>query len=436
MSWQDIYNERLGSVTDAVNLMKDGDRLVLAHCVMEASGFQTEMVRQAKEENKFHGVEVAHMVYMGDGAYLQPEMTGHFRHNALFVGGPARKAVKEHRADVTPCHFSAAPALFRSGEFPIDVFACKCTPPNKAGYVNLGVSCDYGVAAIETAKIVVAEVNENVPATFGDTWVHVSQIDAFYKDNCPIAELQPPKIGDLERQIGKNVADLIHDGDCLQLGIGALPDAILSFLHDKKDLGIHTEMISDGVLSLIDEGVINCSKKQIDTGKIVTTFIMGTRKIYDYVDQNPFVEFRPVDYTNNPYVIAQNDNVVSINSCIEVDLQGQVCSEAIGERQISGIGGQMDFIKGANMSKGGRAILAISSQTKGKSKIVPFLQHGAPVTSPRTDVDYIVTEYGVAHLYGKTLRERARQLINIAHPDDRPALIEEYERRFEEKFPG
>lgn len=435
MSWQDIYKSRLGTVTEAVNLLKDGDRLVLAHCIMEASEFQTEMCRQAKEQDKFHNVEVSHMVYMGKGEYLQPDMKGHFFHNSLFIGGAARTAIKEHRADIVPCHFSEIPALFRSGDFPVDVFAFKCTPPNKAGYVNIGLSCDYGVAARMMAKTVIAEVDENVPATFGDTWVHVSEIDAFYVNNSPLIELQPPKIGDMEMKIGKNVADLIHDGDCLQLGIGALPDAILTFLGDKKDLGIHTEMISDGVLPLIENGVINCKKKQIDVGKIVTTFIMGTQKIYDFVDQNPFVVFKPVDVTNNPYEIAKNDNVVSINSCIEIDLMGQACSEAIGERQISGIGGQMDFIKGANMSKGGRAILAISSTTpKGQSKIVPFLTHGATVTAHRADVNYVVTEYGVAKLKGKNLRQRARQLINIAHPDVRPDLIKEYERRFSEKF--
>lgn len=432
MSWQDIYNERLGTVSDAVSQMKSGDRLVFGHCVGEPSAFQTEMVKRADE---FEGVEVVHLVYMGDGAYLQPEMANHFRHNALFVGGGARKAISEKRADFTPSHFSDVPGLFTRGEMPIDVFAFMCTPPNKHGFVNVGTSCDYAKAAISTAKTVVAEMNENMPTTFGETWVHVSEIDCFYHANKPMIELQPPKVSETEMKIGKYVADLIEDGSCLQLGIGSLPDAILSFLGDKKDLGIHTEMISDGVLPLIESGVINCSKKNIDNGKIVTTFIMGTHKLYDYVDNNPFICFKPVNVTNDACEIAKNDKVVAINACIQVDLMGQVCSEAIGSRQISGIGGQMDFIKGANRSKGGKAIIAISSTTpKGISKIVPFLDHGAPVTSARTDVNYIVTEYGVAKMRGESLRSRARQLINIAHPDHRPSLIEEFEARFNEKF--
>ena len=365
-------------------------------------------------------------------------MESHFRHNALFVGAPARRAIAEHRADYTPAFFSDVPRMFRDGTLHVDVFAFTCSPPDERGYVSLGLSCDYGAQAVKSAKTVIAEVNPNMPRTFGETFVHVSEIDAFVPSWEPLPESAPPKISDADRQIGKYIADLVHDGDCLQLGIGAVPDAVCSFLMDKHDLGLHTEMISDGVLPLLEAGVINGQRKQRDVGKVCVTFLMGTRRLYDYVDNNPMIRMLPVDVCNNPAVISQNDNVVSINSCVEVDLQGQVCAEAIGLRQISGIGGQMDFVRGANLSKGGRSIIALHSTTSDQSvsKIVSTITTGGPVTTSRCDVNYIVTEYGVAQLRGKTLRERARQLIAIAHPKFRAALAAEYESRFGEALPA
>ncbi|WP_087066066.1 acetyl-CoA hydrolase/transferase family protein [Intestinibacillus massiliensis] len=431
MNAQEIYKSRLMGVDDAVKLLKSGDRLILGHAVGEPTTFTRRMAELA-EELKFENIEVNHLVYLGGGEYLAPGMEKHFRNNSEFVGAPVRKAIAECRADFTPCFFHEFPKMIREGYITPDVFAAQCTPPDKFGYVNLGVSCDYALAAIEKAKTVILEVNDQMPTTFGSTFVHVSEVDAFFESSHPLPEIQPPKIGELEMKIGKYIADLIPDGACIQLGIGALPDAILSFLGDKKDLGVHTEMISDGTIPLIESGVINGKRKQTFQGKIVSAFFMGTKKFYDYIDHNPAIQMMPVDYTNDPDIIAQNDNVISVNSCVQVDLTGQVCSEAIGERQISGIGGQLDFVRGASRSKGGKAILALSSTTKdGKtSKIVPFLDHGAPVTTDRCDVNYIVTEYGVAELKGKTLRERARRLINIAHPDFRPDLIKEWERRF------
>lgn len=433
MDWRKYYKEHIVTPERAVSMIHDGDRVVFGHAVGEPIVFQRTMAQMAEQ---FHGVEVAHMVYLGSGEYLQPGMESHFRHNALFVGGLARKPIAENRADYTPAFFSDVPRMFRDGTMPVDVFAFTCSPPDERGYVSLGLSCDYGAQAVKSAKTVIAEFNPNMPRTYGESFVHVSEIGAFISSWEPLPESQPAKISDADRQIGKYIADLVRDGDCLQLGIGALPDAVCSFLGDKKNLGLHAEMISDGVLPLLESGVINGKCKQRDVGKVCVTFLMGTRKLYDFVNNNPIINMLPVDVCNNPAIISQNDNVVSINSCVEVDLQGQVCAEAIGLRQISGIGGQMDFVRGANLSKGGRSIIALHSATNNEaaSKIVSTITTGGPVTTSRCDVNYIVTEYGVAQLRGQTLRERAKRLIAIAHPKFRPQLAEEFESRFGEKL--
>ncbi len=433
MDWRKYYKEHTVTPEKAVSMIKDGDRVVFGHAVGEPIVFQRTMARMAE---RFQNVEVAHMVYLGSGEYLQPGMESHFRHNALFVGGLARKPIAENRADYTPAFFSDVPRMFRDGTLPVDVFAFTCSPPDGRGYVSLGLSCDYGAQAVKSAKTVIAEFNPNMPRTYGESFVHVSEIDAFISSWEPLPESQPAKISGADRQIGKYIADLVRDGDCLQLGIGALPDAVCSFLGEKKDLGLHTEMISDGVLPLLESGVINGKCKQRDIGKVCVTFLMGTRKLYDFVNNNPVINMLPVDVCNNPAIISQNDNVVSINSCVEVDLQGQVCAEAIGLRQISGIGGQMDFVRGANLSKGGRSIIALHSTTNDESasKIVSTITAGGPVTTSRCDVNYIVTEYGVAQLRGQTLRERAKRLIAIAHPKFRAELAEEFEKRFGEKL--
>ena len=431
MDWQNYYREHTMTPEEAVSQIRDGDRVMFGHAVGEPIIFQRTMARMAEQ---FHGVVVAHMVYLGSGEYLQPGMESHFRHNALFVGAPARRAIAENRADYTPAFFSDIPLMIRSGEFPVDVFAFTCSPPDEKGYVSIGLSCDYGWQAIKSAKTVIAEVNPNMPRTFGESFVHVTDIDGFLCSWEPLPESKPAKITEEDAKIGNYIAELVKDGDCLQLGIGAVPDAVLSALGDKKNLGLHTEMISDGVLPLLENGVINGRCKQRDVGRVCVTFLMGTRKLYDYVDNNPIIKMLPVDVCNNPAVISQNDNVVSINSCVQVDLQGQVCAEAIGLRQISGIGGQMDFVRGANLSKGGRSIIALHSSTRdlSESKIVPTITKGGPVTTGRCDVNYIVTEYGVAQLRGQTLRERAKRLIAIAHPKFRAELAEEYARRFGE----
>ena len=431
MDWRTYYKEHTMKPEDAVSVIKDGDRVVFGHAVGEPIIFQRTMAQMAQQ---FHNVEVAHMVYLGSGEYLQPGMEDHFRHNALFVGGPARKAIAENRADYTPAFFSDVPHMFRNGELPVDVFAFTCSPPDERGYVSIGLSCDYGWQAAKSAKTVIAEVNPNMPRTFGESFIHVTDIDGFLLSWEPLPEAKPPSITEEDKKIGKYIADLVHDGDCLQLGIGAVPDAVCSFLGDKKNLGLHSEMFSDGVLPLFEKGVINGSCKQRDVGRACVTFLMGSRKLYDFVNNNPMIQMMPVDVCNNPAIISQNDNVVSINSCVQVDLQGQVCAEAIGLKQISGIGGQMDFVRGANLSKGGRSIIALHSTTKdeSESKIVTTITTGGPVTTSRCDVNYIVTEYGVAQLRGQTLRERAKRLIAIAHPKFRAELAEEYAKRFGE----
>ena len=431
MDWRTYYKEHTMKPEDAVSVIKDGDRVVFGHAVGEPIIFQRTMAQMAE---RFHNVEVAHMVYLGSGEYLQPGMEDHFRHNALFVGGPARKAIAENRADYTPAFFSDVPHMFRNGELPVDVFAFTCSPPDERGYVSIGLSCDYGWQAAKSAKTVIAEVNPNMPRTFGESFIHVTDIDGFLLSWEPLPEAKPPRITEEDKKIGKYIADLVHDGDCLQLGIGAVPDAVCSFLGDKKNLGLHSEMFSDGVLPLFEKGVINGSCKQRDVGRACVTFLMGSRKLYDFVNNNPMIQMMPVDVCNNPAIISQNDNVVSINSCVQVDLQGQVCAEAIGLKQISGIGGQMDFVRGANLSKGGRSIIALHSTTKdeSESKIVTTITTGGPVTTSRCDVNYIVTEYGVAQLRGQTLRERAKRLIAIAHPKFRAELAEEYAKRFGE----
>ena len=431
MDWRTYYKEHTMKPEDAVSVIKDGDRVVFGHAVGEPIIFQRTMAQMAQQ---FHNVEVAHMVYLGSGEYLQPGMEDHFRHNALFVAGPARKAIAENRADYTPAFFSDVPHMFRNGELPVDVFAFTCSPPDERGYVSIGLSCDYGWQAAKSAKTVIAEVNPNMPRTFGESFIHVTDIDGFLLSWEPLPEAKPPRITEEDKKIGKYIADLVHDGDCLQLGIGAVPDAVCSFLGDKKNLGLHSEMFSDGVLPLFEKGVINGSCKQRDVGRACVTFLMGSRKLYDFVNNNPMIQMMPVDVCNNPAIISQNDNVVSINSCVQVDLQGQVCAEAIGLKQISGIGGQMDFVRGANLSKGGRSIIALHSTTKdeSESKIVTTITTGGPVTTSRCDVNYIVTEYGVAQLRGQTLRERAKRLIAIAHPKFRAELAEEYAKRFGE----
>ena len=425
MNLSEIYKSKLISASEAVKHIKSEDRVVIAHAVGEPKDLVKAMVNN--HEN-YHNVEIVHMVALGPGEYTNSEMKDHFRHNALFIGASTRKAVNERRADFTPCFFSEAPRLFKEGHMPIDVVMLQVSKPDEHGYCSFGTSCDYTKPATENAKLIIAEVNENMPRTFGDNFIHIKDMDYLVETNYPLVELKPSKISDVEKAIGMNCAKLIEDGSTLQLGIGSIPDAVLMFLKDKKDLGIHSEMISDGVVDLYNEGVITNKRKTLHKDKMIVTFLMGTKKLYDFVDNNPEVELYPVDYVNDPKVIMQNYKMVSINSCIQVDLMGQVVSETIGTKQFSGVGGQVDYVRGASMSEGGKSILAMpSTAAKGKiSRIVSCLDKGAAVTTTRNDVQYIVTEYGIADLRGKSLRERAELLINIAHPNFREQLRKEY----------
>ena len=431
MSWKDEYKRKLCSMKEAVSHIKSGDKVVVTHACGEPSALLDAMVENAAQ---YENVEIIHMVAMGKATYCLPEMTKHFRHNSLFLGGSSRKAIEEGRGDFTPVYFSEIPNLLRA--LHPNVVLLHLSPPDEHGFCSYGISVDYTKPTAEVAGLRIAQINKNMPRTMGDSFIHVSKLDYVVEHDAPLIELHPPQISDAERAIGKNCASLVQDGDTLQLGIGAIPDAVLFFLKEKRDLGIHSEMFSDGVVELVEAGVITNQRKTLFPGKSVATFLMGTRRLYDYVNDNPAVQMMPVDYVNDPAVIGQNDNLVSINSCVQVDLFGQVVSDSVGLRQISGVGGQVDFVRGANLSKNGRTIMAMASTAQGGkvSKIVPLIDTGAAVTTSRYDVNYVVTEHGVAQLKFKTLRERARELINVAHPDFRPGLIEEFENRFKSKF--
>jgi len=425
MDWKEIYKNKLTTAQEAVRQIKSGDRVVVGH----ASG-SPEVLLEAMVDNKeaYENVEIVHMVSMGPSKYCLPENSAHFIHNSLFAGATSRKAIHEGRAIFTASHFSQIPRLFTEKILPVDVTLCMLSAPDEHGYCSFGISVDYTKPAAESSRIVIAEVTPHMPRTLGNAFIHVSDIDYIVEcDSRPI-EMQPPKIGPVDEAIGGYCAELIRDGDCLQLGIGAVPDAILGFLKDKKDLGIHTEMFSDGVVDLVNNGVITCARKNFHPSKMVATFFMGTEKLYRFIHNNPKVEMFTVDYTNNPAVIARNDNMVSINSTLQVDLTGQAASETIGYKQFSATGGQADFVRGAAWSKGGRSIIAFhSTAAKGKlSRIVSHLDEGAIVTTTRTDIHYVVTEYGIADMRGKSVHQRADALINIAHPDFRKDLRKEF----------
>lgn len=431
MTWQELYQQKKMTAEQAVSHIESGDRVIVAHATGEPSVLIDAMVKNA---SAYENVEIVHMVAMGKGEYCLPEYQKNFRHNSLFLGASTRDAIAKGRGDFTPVYFSQIPDLLREELHP-NVAFLHLSPPDEHGYCSYGVSVDYTKPAAEIADIRIAQINPNMPRTLGDSFIHVSELDYIVETDAPIIELGQAKIGDTERAIGEHCASLIQDGDCLQLGIGAIPDAVLLFLKEKKDLGIHSEMFSDGVVELVEAGVITNRRKTLHKGQCVVTFLMGSKRLYDYVNNNPSVAMYPVDYVNNPAVIAQNDNLISINSCIQVDLMGQVVSDTIGPRQFSGVGGQVDFVRGANLSRGGKSIMAMPSSLVKKdgtrvSKIVPQIDAGAAVTTSRYDVNYIITEFGVAKLKGKTLRERALALIEIAHPDFREELTKEFRHRF------
>ena len=424
MDWKRDYQKKVVTAAEAVKHVASGDRVVFAHACGEPLELVDALVARAAE---LEHVEIDHMVAMGKGEYAQPEYAESFFHKSLFVGGSTRQAVKDGRADYVPVFFHEIPKLFCEGYLPPDTVLIHVSPPDRHGFCSFGISVDYTKPAAQVAKTVVAQVNPNMPRTHGDAFIHVSEIDSIVESEQPIIELPPPVIGPVEEAIGRNIAALIDDGACLQLGIGGIPDAVLTFLHEKNELGIHTEMFSEGVVDLYNEGVITNRRKAINKDKMVANFLMGTRRLYDFVDDNPAVNMFPVNYVNDPYIIGQNDRVVAINSAIQVDLMGQVVADAMGATQFTGIGGQVDFMRGAARSRGGKALIALPSTAKKGtvSRIVAALTPGTAVTTMRADVDYVVTEHGVAHLRGKGLRERALELLAVADPAFRDQIREE-----------
>jgi len=426
--WKEIYKGKVTTAEKAVRKVRSGRRVFIGSGAAEPQLLVSALAERGTE---LADTQITHILTLGTAPYTDPRLKDGFRHNALFIGPNVRDAVAEGRADFTPIFLSEVPRLFRRGKLPIDVALIQVSPPDEHGYCSFGVSVDVTKAGAESARYLVAEINPNMPRTLGDCFIHVNRIDALVPSDEPILEGPVGEIDEVASRIGQHIADLIQDGSTLQLGIGTIPDAVLACLGDKKDLGIHTEMFSDGVIDLVEKGVINGSRKNMHRGKIVASFAIGSRRLYDFIDNNPMCEFHPTEYTNDPFRIAQNDRVVAINSALEVDLTGQVCADSLGTYFYSGIGGQVDFIRGASRSKEGRPIIALPSTAAGGkiSRISPVLSPGAGVVTSRGDVHYVVTEYGIANLHGKTIRERAMALIHIAHPDHRESLMEEARNR-------
>ncbi len=417
--WRAEYQRKLTTAEEVVKVVKPGDRIVFSHACGEPRVLPGELVKRAGE---LTGVQIVHQVPMGEALYCQPEYDGFFRHIALFAGAPTREAIWQGRGDYLPCFNSEIPALFEK-RWPVDVAMVTLSPPDKHGFCSLGISVDWTKKGLECSKVVIAEVNKNMPRVHGDSFIPVSRIDHIVEVDVPLHELGQKKMTEVEERIGRNIAELIEDESCLQLGIGGIPDAVLANLTGFRDLGIHSEMIADGVMHLVEKGVITGAKKTLHKEKILVTFLMGSRAFYDWVDDNPMIEIHTVEYVNDPAVIARNRKMISINSALEVDLLGQVCADTLGPKQFSGVGGQVDFIRGAKNSEGGKAIIALPSTAKGEiSRIVPVLKPGAAVTTSRNDVDYVVTDYGIAPLGGRTVRERMKALVQIAHPKFREEL--------------
>jgi 4-hydroxybutyrate CoA-transferase len=422
MDWNSIYRRRVTTADEAVKDIKSGDRVWIHPGCNTPTLLINAMVARAPE---LENVEIVHILTLAPAPYVEPGMEGHFRHRSLFTGANVREAVNEGRADFVPIHLHDVPALISRGQMPIDVALIHISPPDEHGFCSYGVGVDATKTAVEHAPTVIALVNRQMPRTLGDSFVHVSKLSKVVEvDEELIEHPMSEELSDVSRKIGENIASLITDGATIQMGIGEIPDAVLDFLEDKKNLGVHTEMFSDGLVDLFEAGVVTNERKTLHRGKIVASFVIGTRRAFDFVDNNPFMEFHPSEYVNDPYVVARNDNMVAINSALAVDLTGQVCADSIGTLIYSGFGGQLDFIRGAARSEGGVPIIALPSTAKGGSlsRLVDTLIPGSGVVTTRADVHYVVTEYGIANLYGRSLRERARDLIDIAHPDFREEL--------------
>ncbi len=426
MDWNSIYQSRIVTAEEAARAVRSGNRVFLTGNVSVPQKVLAALVEYAPS---LSDVEICQALTVGPADYVGPAMEGHLRVNSMFISANIRKAVQEGRADFTPVLLSEFPLLFKRGHLPLDVAIIHVSPPDEHGFCSLGVEVGLTKSAAETARIIIAEVNQQMPRTLGDSFIHVSRLNHIIPVNYPIPEMAMTEDGSSEvvEKIAGYISELIPDGATMQLGIGAIPDAVLKFLLDKKDLGVHSELFSDGVIDLVNAGVLTNARKSLHPGKIIAGFMLGTKRLYDWSDDNPLIELHRTEYVNDPFVIAQNERMVAINSAIEVDLTGQVCADSIGPKLYSGVGGQLDFIYGASRSKNGVPIIALPSTTTLKdgtmvTRIAALLKQGAGVVTSRNHVRYVVTEYGVADLYAKTIRQRARQLIGIAHPDFRANL--------------
>ena len=415
MNWREEYRNKCMNAAQALEAVRSGDHVWIQSGCGTPSPLVDALVARAPV---LRNVEIVHMKTLGDADYTKPEYEGIFRHRGLFLGDNVREAVVAGRADYTPIFLSEIEGLFLSGALPLEVVLMQVSPPDDHGYVTLGTTVDCTLNATRCARTVIAEVNERMPRTHGETAIHVSRISAIVETSRPLLELHPEPFTAMHRRIAENVASLIPNGATLQTGIGGIPDAVLACLGDKRDLGIHSELVGDGVIDLMESGVLNGERKSLHRGKAVISFVLGSQRLIDYIRDNPAFEFRPICYTNDPFVVARNDKMVAINAALQLDLTGQVCSDSLGIKPYSGFGGQVDFIRGAARSKGGVPIIALPSTAKKGtiSRIAPMLDPGAGVVTSRADVHYVVTEYGIAYLHGKTLRERAEALIAIADP--------------------
>lgn len=428
MDWKEYYKSRVVTAEEALSQIRDGETIMPSHAAAEPKYLTYKLVEM---KDQFHDVGILQGLNIGDAPYAAEDCYKHFVIKSFFYGANNRKCLQEGRGETIPIHFYAQPVAMRQHAVPVDVGLIQVTPPDEDGYVNMGTSCDQTAEIVRLARITIAQVNKNMPHLCGATKIKVTDIDYFVEHDEDIYELPFITSDDpVSEKIGYYISTLIEDGACLQMGQGKVPNAILKFLEHKKDLGIHTEVFSDNLIPLVKKGVVNGQAKQIDKGRIVATFVQGTKDLYKFVDNNPMIQLMPVDYTNNAGVIAQNDNVVAINSAIEVDLMGQVVADSVGNKMFSGVGGQQDFLRGAEQSKNGKPIIALPSTAKNDtiSRIVAGLKPGTPVTTTRNEVHYVVTEYGIADLFGKSISERSEALIAIAHPKFRDQLREEFKQ--------
>jgi len=429
MDLNKLYQSKIVSAEEAVRKIQSGQRVFLTG---NCSTPQTVLAALVKHAPNLKDVEICQALSVGPADYVSPEMEGHMRVNTMFISANIRKAVQEGRADFTPVLLSEFPLLFKNNHLPVDVALVHLSPPDEHGFLSFGIENGLTKSAAESARTIIAEVNQQMPRTLGDSFIHLSRLNYIVPVNYQLAEMMMGGEGpdEVTEKIAGFIAELIPDGATMQMGIGAIPDAVLKYLYNKRDLGVHSELFSDGVIDLVDAGVMTNARKTLHTGKIVAGFIIGSHRLYNWVDDNPLIELHPTEYINDPYVIAQNDRMVAINSAIEVDLTGQVCADSIGPKLYSGVGGQLDFIYGASRSKGGVPVIALPSTTTLRdgtliSRIVTMLKRGAGVVTSRNHVRYIVTEYGVADLYGKSIRRRAESLIGIAHPQFRDEMKRE-----------